>query len=118
CQLLLASYERCQIIDERVVIYDRGYFRAKLKLTNDDFVEIAEYFTVRNKNSITKKYRYQWMDKEHRKLIKRWDNSHHFPNLPGFPHHVHIGKEDNVETSESIGIIELIDIIAKEIKLV
>jgi len=87
-----------------------------MKLTNNDFVEISEYFTLENGNIIANKYRYQWMDEKQQKLIKKWDNSHHFPNLPGFPHHVHIAKEDNVETSKAIGIIELIDIISEEIQ--
>ncbi len=106
-----------KIIDERAVLSDRGYFRAIIKLINDDFVEISEYFIIENGNIITNKYRYQWMDEKQQKLIKRWDNAHHFPDLPNFPHHVHIAQEDNVETSKAIGIIELIDIISKEIQV-
>ncbi|MCL1467153.1 toxin-antitoxin system TumE family protein [Argonema galeatum] len=48
-------------------------------------------------------------------LRKRWDNVEHFPDLPNFPHHVHIGEESNVEPSRSLTILELIDIIEEEI---
>ncbi|MDM8525809.1 DUF6516 family protein [Desulfococcaceae bacterium HSG8] len=44
------------------------------------------------------------------------DNTGHFPLLPNYPHHVHIGSEDNVEPSDSLNIIELIDIIEQEIE--
>jgi hypothetical protein len=32
------------IVDERI-LFDRGYFRARVLLTNGDFLEIAEAFT-------------------------------------------------------------------------
>lgn len=32
-------------VDERV-LFDRGYFRARLTLTNTDFLELAESFTL------------------------------------------------------------------------
>ena len=35
-------------------------------------------------------YSYQWAAAENH-LIKRWDNTPHFPNLPNFPHHIHDG---------------------------
>ena len=38
----------------------------------------------------------------------------HFPDLPNFPHHVHIGDEEHVEPSQSMSIIELIALIEQE----
>jgi len=40
--LIVASIE---IVDERVLL-NRGYFRARLTLTNNDFLEIAESFAI------------------------------------------------------------------------
>lgn len=42
------------------------------------------------------------MDATKTQLIKRWDNVQHFPNLPNFPHHVHINEESNVSVSVCI----------------
>jgi hypothetical protein len=56
------------------------------------------------------------MDAERQILRKRWDNVAHYPNLPNFPHHIHIGEESNVEPSTSINIIELIDLIESELE--
>jgi hypothetical protein len=33
-------------------------------------------------------YSYHWADANHA-LIARWDNTPHFPDLPGFPDHIH-----------------------------
>ena len=55
------------------------------------------------------------MDNKQMVLKKRWDNAEHFQNLPKFPNHMHIGNDENVEPSEPISILELIDIIEKEL---
>lgn len=113
---LCSVVKSVKIIDERVVVSDRGCFKARMSLVNNDFIELFEYFKVEKGKIITSKYRYQWMDGKRQKLFKRWDNSRHFPNLSNYPHHVHIGTEDNVQPSKAIGILELIDIISKEIQ--
>ena len=64
--------------------WDRGYFRARLTLSSKQ------------------------------RLRKRWDNVTHFPDLPNFPHHVHIGEESNVESSQCRNIRELIDLVEQE----
>jgi hypothetical protein len=79
-------------------------------------LEIAESFTVINGQIFTLGYRYQWMDETKENLRKRWDNVEHFPDLPNFPHHVHIIKESNVEPSQSRNILELIGLIEQELQ--
>jgi len=111
-----SSIQSVEIIDERIVLSDRGYFRARLILANSDFLEISEYFVCEDEECFPKAYRYQWMDKEQKQLIKRWDNAEHFPGLPGFPYHIHLGREDNVQPSKPINSLELIDTIEEEIK--
>jgi hypothetical protein len=75
---------------EEYILPDRGYFRARLELINNDFLEVAEYFVVEEGRCQTRRYRYQWMDHSKQALKKRWDNVEHFPGLPNFPHHVHM----------------------------
>ena len=104
-----------ETIDERVVLSDRGYFRAQLILRNGDFLEVSEYFVFEEGKCVPKRYRYQWMDSTQRHLKKRWDNAEHFPSLSGFPNHVHIGGEEKVAPSNPIGILDLIDIIEHEL---
>ena len=102
------------IIDERVLL-NRGYFRARLTLANTDFLEIAESFAVHNDQLLTLDYRYQWMDNAKQILKQRWDSVKHFPGLPNFPHHTHIGSELNVEPGESRNIIEFMKFLESEL---
>ncbi len=102
------------IVKERVIL-NQGYFRARLTLKNGDFCEIVEFFIVQNQTCVTESYRYQWMDSTKQQLRKRWDNVEHFPNLPNFPHDVHILEETNVYPSESRNILEIIDALEKEL---
>lgn len=100
------------IVKERASL-DQGYFRARLTLTNGDFLEVVEYFVVKDGRCVTESYRHQWMDEKQQVLKKRWDNVEHFPNLPNFPHHVHMGDESNVYPGKSLSILELIEIIVE-----
>jgi len=100
---------------EEYALSDRGYFRARLGLANHDFLEVAEYFVVEQGQCVTKRYRYQWMDESQRVLRKRWDDVEHFPDLPNFSHHVHVGEETRVEPSQSLSIVELLDLIEQEL---
>ncbi|MCG2778956.1 MAG: DUF6516 family protein [Desulfobacterales bacterium] len=109
-KLSVSSFIRSiEIIDERAVLSDRGYFRAQLTLVNGDFLELSEYFVLEEGRYVPKRYRYQWMDGVKRHLKKRWDNAEHFPSLSGFPDHVHIGGEENVVPSNPIRIIHIIE---------
>jgi hypothetical protein len=96
------------IVDERV-FRGKGYFRARLMLSNSDFLEIAESFSERDQKLVTLDYRYQWMDASKQSLRKRWDSVKHFPNLENFPHHVHILEESNVSPGQCRSILEFID---------
>lgn len=103
-----------EIVDERVLL-NRGYFRARLTLSNTDFLEIAESFAMQDDQILTLDYRYQWMDAPKQVLRKRWDSVKHFPDLPNFPHHVHVGVESNVEPGLSQNIIEFINFMESEL---
>ena len=96
---------------------DRGYFRARLSLANGDFLEVSEYFVARGDNPETVEYRYQWMDHAQRRLVRRWDNARHFPELPQFPHHIHMGDERQVIPGQVLSILALVDVIEQEMGL-
>jgi hypothetical protein len=104
-----------EVVDMRVLL-NRGYFRARLSLSNGDFLEVAESFAVRDGQLLTLDYRYQWMDGSKQVLRKRWDSVKHFPGLPNFPHHVHVGDEANVEAGGCLSILEFIELMEAEMK--
>jgi uncharacterized membrane protein len=103
------------IVDEKI-LFNRGYFRARLSLKNEDFLEIAESFTVIDNRLITLSYRYQWMDGNKQQLKKRWENVLHYPDLPNFPHHFHVGDKLIVKASESRNIFQILSLIEQEIQ--
>lgn len=114
-KLVASSVVASVAVVEEYILPDRGYFRARLTLSNDDFLELAEYFVVEEGRCVTRRYRYQWMDEGRQVLKKRWDNVEHFPDLPNFPHHVHVGEESRVEPGRSLSIMELVDFLEKEL---
>jgi hypothetical protein len=88
-----------------------------LILRNGDFLEIAEYFEYDGATSRVHTYTYQWMNSDKTKLRRRWDNAPHFPNLPGFPDHVHLENEDDVAPARRMNTCQLIDAIERELNM-
>jgi hypothetical protein len=102
--------QKMDIIEQRAERED-GYFRAQLILVNGDFLEVSEYFVLERDSIVPKRYRHQWMDHARIALKQRWDNVRHYPHLPGFPDHVHIGSESNVAPGYPLTVIDLVAII-------
>lgn len=84
---------RSQWVNENV---GTGFFRARVKMADGDLLEIAVFFVVLEANTITvENYKFHWQDSQGR-LIKRWDDAPHHPEVEGFPHHLHDGSEEDV----------------------
>ncbi len=95
---------------------DDGYIRIRATLTNDDFLEAAEYFILEQERIVTVNYRYQWMDGTQRALRRRWDNIPDHPELRNFPHHnMHMDDETNVVTGSALNLINLIKLLEREL---
>lgn len=93
---------------------DRGYIRVRAWLANSDFLELAEYFVETSGECVTQRYRYQWMDASRQQLRSRWDNVEHFPDLPGFPHHIHL-TDGQVEPGQPLSILDLLKLLTLEL---
>jgi hypothetical protein len=106
---LVASFD----VIEQWVEPDRGYIRVRAWLTNDDFLELAEYFVETDGECLAQRYHYQWMDASQQQLRNRWDNVEHFPNLAGFPYHIH-RADGRVESGHCLSILELLKSLALE----
>ena len=97
------------------VTTDAGYIRIRATLINGDFLEAAEYFILENGAILTDDYRYQWMDAGKTALRKRWDGTPDHPELPNFPHHVHLGDETTVTPGQVLNLIDLLDTLEREL---
>jgi len=102
---------RFDVIRERSTLID-GYLRARLELVDDSQLEFSEYMQRSPVGEIAViTYSYHWADAANQ-LITRWDNTPHFPDLPGFPDHTHDGVTGEVTPAQPMSIFTVLDAIA------
>jgi hypothetical protein len=100
------------VVRERVTLID-GHLRARLALFDGSVLEFSEYVQRSSDDQIdVVTYSYHWTDADGN-LIRRWDNTPHFPDLPGFPHHVHDGRAGSVVPGQPANIFLILDEIAR-----
>lgn len=96
----LVTRHKKHIKSFQVLLYEQEgklfRFKAELQLKDDSKIFIKEYVFRNN----VRKYSYHWTDTSG-KLICRWDNASHWPDISTFPHHKHLnsGVHESTETS-------------------
>jgi hypothetical protein len=91
-----------------------GFMRYRLTLRNDDLLELTGRLEVRAGALVVTKYRHHWQDHTGR-LIKRWDNAPHYPQVPSFPHHLHDGTEENVVAHPPVEALQILHLVIASI---
>ena len=84
-----------------------GFFRAKAVITDGSLPEISMYWQLTEDDVRLVAYRFHWQD-EKSKLIKRWDNAKHHPEINTFPFHMHAGEEKKVKESRAMELSDVI----------
>lgn len=102
-----------QILREEI-LGNKGLWRYRLTLKNNSFLEMFEFFEVQLTEINIIKYSFHWQTKEG-KLIKRWDNAPHHPEIETFPHHLHDDTEDSVFPYTPISLEEILRLISAQI---
>ena len=123
----LESVRKFLLTDSRVIKHQiireyedvgKSYIRARLTLADESFLEFSEYIEQDSGDEIKiTKYSYHWIGKDG-KMLRRWDNTKHFPNLKNAPHHIHTptGKaEESITPGAPTKIFMILDEIAKTI---
>lgn len=86
------------IVGYRVEIYEHEGPLLRLKVqivfADNSKLHVKEY----RFSDGSHKYAYQWTEADG-KLKVRWDNAEHWPNIPTFPHHKHIGNSTQAVSS-------------------
>jgi hypothetical protein len=82
-------------------------FRYRIKLIDESLIEITERILEETGRLTTTKYRYHWQTGSG-KLIKRWDNAPHHPEIDTFPDHLHDGSEENVKSFRKMNALEIL----------
>ncbi len=57
-----------------------------------------------------RKYAFHWQNGSGR-LIARWDNAAHWPQIATHPHHKHVGEPEHVVASEATTLEEVLTVI-------
>jgi len=83
------------VVEVTVPRVDYHAFKLKVTLTNGSTLRISEQYY----RDTLEQYACYWLDADNRLLIG-WDNAPHHYHLPGFPHHKHVGSQDNRQPSE------------------
>ncbi len=95
-ELLIASN---LVVQSSNITYDKrnatiGFVRGELFFVDGSRLHFREYINIEPTiDRYTYTYHYQAVGGE---FIFRYDNTPHYPTLPNFPHHKHVGKETNV----------------------
>jgi Family of unknown function (DUF6516) len=99
---IIRSYE--------VVEYEIADLNSRLKL-NIVFANGTE-LSVRDilLDGRRRKYAFHWQEGSGR-LIARWDNAAHWPEIETFPHHKHLGEAGQVVASEGTTLEEVLGVI-------
>jgi hypothetical protein len=106
--LIVTSFH---VIRERSTLVD-GHLRARLTLADGSQLEFSEYMQRSPTGEIAViTYSYHWANADNQ-LITRWDNTPHFPDLPGFPDHIHDGATGQVTTGQPMSIFAVVNEIA------
>ena len=82
-------------------------FRYRIKLIDESLIEITERILEERGGLTITKYRYHWQTGSG-KLIKRWDNAPHHPEIDTFPDHLHDGSEENVKSFRKMNALEIL----------
>ena len=89
-----------------------GHIRVRVIFTDNSQLEFSEFVEQNAGDEIqVVTYSYHWSD-ENDTVLRRWDNTPHFPKLKNFPHHIHV-KEDDVISGKTIDIFGTLDEIEK-----
>ena len=117
----LSSYEWIQFVetvrcdleenDQKRILF----YRLRVYLSDGGRLEMVERIVESKKDGSIHptKYSYHWQDQQGN-VIKRWDNAPHFPDLEGFPHHIHIGVKNTVVPGRPISALEILAEIGEE----
>lgn len=95
---------------EKIAIY-----RYRLKMSDESPLELTERIIEEKGVVVTTRYRYHWQTKDG-KLIKRWDNAPHHPEIDTFPNHVHNGSEIKVSSHKRISRLQALELVTSLIE--
>ena len=81
--------------------------KACINLSEQQCINLSERYSL-------KRYSYYWLNPAS-ELKVGWDNAPHHTQLENFPHHKHIGQQENMQPSTEVNLEEVMVVILSEI---
>jgi hypothetical protein len=91
------------VVEVAIPRVDYHAFKLKVIRADGSTLRISEQYY----RDTLEQYAYYWLDANNRLLID-WDNAPHHHHLPSFPHHKHVGSQDNRQSSEETSPEEIL----------
>ena len=82
-------------IRENDPVKDEGRFSARVSFYDESSLETHEKVSLEDGDIVKDRYSYHYQ-KSDASLIFRYDNAPHHPEIETFPHHKHVGSDENV----------------------
>lgn len=95
------------------VLENEGYTQGTLTLIDGSELRLLEYIKISNGQAVILRYRFQWQTEG--KLITRWSNAPHHPEVKTFLHHKHVKGEDKPKPSKGKNLVSVLKEIEAEI---
>ncbi len=84
-----------------------GLIHGNIGMVDGSTLQFLELIDRKDEEIIRPKYRFHFMDSAD-KMIFRYDNAPHHPEVPTYPHHKHILGEEKLKQSKEIGLKDVL----------
>jgi len=84
-----------------------GLIHGNIGMVDGSTLQFLELIDRKDNEIIRPKYRFHFMDSAD-KMIFRYDNAPHHPEVPTYPHHKHIRDEEKLKQSKEIGLRDVL----------
>ena len=105
------SIATCFVVQSSNIRYDKrtlhtGFIQGELYFADDSVLHIREFVDTENGVDCLM-YVYHYMDNQNN-LVFRYDNTGHHKGLPNYPHHKHVGSQNNVISTNAPNLAEVL----------
>ena len=106
-QDILDVLSSSEIVQEIIVLIQvqepaNQALRARVHLKGGYILHINESLGIGYRN-------YSYHIQKSDRMLRRWDNAPHWPDMKTFPHHLHLGSENNVLESREVIVEDVLD---------
>jgi hypothetical protein len=108
-QNLLQSSTVIRTVDVEYELKSRtiGVIHGTVGMIDGSTLHFLELIVIQGAKIVRQKYRFQFMDRSG-KMIFRYDNAPHHPEVETHPHHKHTKGEERPRPSKEIGLPEVL----------